>query len=324
MSVRKVTVRKVVAWALFIVLVLPVMLGVAAWLVFYTLLSAFAPDRTNGRIVSQGEEREYLLHVPRRYDAARPAPLVVSLHGAMNWPAFQGEVSRWNTLADEHGFLVVYPAGEGFGPKAWFMRGARQPATMPDVVFIADLLAKLQAEYRIDPARIYVNGLSNGGGMAFVVSCTLSDRIAAIGAVAAAQSLPWTWCKDERPIPMIAFHGTQDTIVPYQGGKVAIAPLPFPSVPGWAAQWARRNGCKARSESVPARDVTRLEYTGCAEHASVVLYTLEGAGHQWFGGRAMPEWMVGPMSNQVDATRTMWEFFSRHRLPDRTAVAVGH
>src|SRR5947209_15439212 len=89
---------------------------------------------------------------------------------------------------------------------------------MRDVRFISELIDTLRAAYNIDPTRIYANGLSIGGGMAFVLSCTLSDRIAAVGMVAAAQSLPSSWCTDHRPVPMIAFHGTADPIVPYQGG----------------------------------------------------------------------------------------------------------
>ena len=100
----------------------------------------------------------------------------------------------------------------------------RGPGLTKDVRFISDLIDDLEKAYNIDPTRIYANGLSNGGGMAFVLSCTLSDRIAAVGMVAAAQMLPWSWCTDHRPVPMIAFHGTADSIVPYEGGTSWVAP----------------------------------------------------------------------------------------------------
>jgi poly(3-hydroxybutyrate) depolymerase len=54
--------------------------------------------------------------------------------------------------------------------------------------------------------------------MAFLLSCTLSDRIAAVGLGASAQFLPWSACKDERAVPMIAFYGTDDRSAPYHGG----------------------------------------------------------------------------------------------------------
>ncbi len=67
----------------------------------------------------------------------------------------------------------------------------RETDLRKDVRFISDLVDELEKDYNIDPTRIYADGLSNGGGMAFVLSCKLSDRIAAVGMVAAAQMLPW-------------------------------------------------------------------------------------------------------------------------------------
>lgn len=289
--------------------------GLPVVAVLLIIVSASVLNRTNGTLVSSGLKREYLLYVPKNYDRDKPTPLVISLHGAMNWPAYQMKVSQWNREADASGFLVVYPAGTGTGPRAWFMEGAASPSRMPDVRFIADLIDTLEAAHNIDPARIFASGLSNGGGMAFVLSCTLSDRIAAIGAVSAAQSLPWSWCPDSTPVPMIAFHGTDDHIVPYDGGKVAIAPEPFPGVLDWTANWARRNRCALTPiDSVVTTDVTRREYTGCADDATVVLYTIRGGGHQWPGGKPIPEWLVGHMSHSIDATGLMWAFFREHPL----------
>ncbi len=306
------TTRRLLIGAVLVIVGLPVLL------VLIVVGSVSLLNRTNGAIVSSGEKREYLLYVPRSYDRARPTPLVISMHGAMNWPAFQMRISQWNRAADANGFIVVYPSGTGTGPKTWFMEGARTPSRMPDVRFIADLIDTLEAAYNIDSTRIYANGLSNGGGMAFVLSCTLSHRIAAIGAVSAAQSLPWSWCADSTPMPMIAFHGTADRIVPYDGGKVWMAPEPFPGVAAWVANWAQRNHCgPTPSQSVVAPDVIRIEYTSCADDAAVVLYTIQGEGHQWPGGKPIPAWLVGPPSNTIDATSLMWAFFREHRLPRR-------
>jgi poly(3-hydroxybutyrate) depolymerase len=63
-----------------------------------------------------------------------------------------------------------------------------------------------------------------------------------------------------------------------------------------------------------AADVTRREYTNCADDGDVVLYTIHGGGHQWFGGKPLPEWFVGPASNSIDTTREMWAFFREHWL----------
>jgi polyhydroxybutyrate depolymerase len=282
-------------------------------LVLVEAVSFEVRNRPNGTLVSSGEEREYLLHVPRSYDPRKPTPLVISMHGGAGWPAMQKETSRWNTLSESQGLIVVYPSGiSGRGPRAWRMNPS---GLARDVRFISDLIDTLQAAYNIDGARVYADGLSNGGGMAFVLSCTLSDRIAAVGMVASAQLLPFDWCKDQRAVPMIAFHGTADRTVPYHGGKSWVTPGAFPDMPTWAADWARRNRCGTEPvESPVAADVTRLEYTHCADDAEVVLYTLDGGGHSWPGGGPLPEWLVGPTSHSVDATSLMWAFFREHRL----------
>jgi polyhydroxybutyrate depolymerase len=220
-----VNLRKVVIGAA-IVIGLPMTFVLIAGLSFYTLMSAYAPNRTNGTIVSSGQKREYLLYVPRSYNRARQAPLVISMHAAALWPATQREASHWNTVADENGFIVVYPSGttlsgSGTGVLPFRVWQVRSEADLSaNVGFISKLIDTLEADYNIDPTRIYANGFSNGGAMAFALSCKLSHRIAAIGTVSAAQDQrPWRWCRDSAPMPLINFHGTAD-LVPYNGGNV--------------------------------------------------------------------------------------------------------
>jgi polyhydroxybutyrate depolymerase len=277
-------------------------------------VSFYAANRDNGSFVSSGEKREYLVYVPRSYDRSNPTPLVISMHGAGLWGAAQKETSQWNDMADRQGFIVVYPSGVGVeGVRIW--RAEPGSGLMKDVRFISELIDTLKASYNIDSTRIYANGLSNGGGMSFVLSCTMSDRIAAVGMVGAAQTLPWKWCTDNRPVPMITFHGTADRHVPYNGGSSWISSRPFPNVPRWVANWARRNRCAANPiESTVAPDVTRREYTNCADDAAVVLYTVQGGGHTWPGGKPLPEWFVGRTTHTINATSLMWEFFREHPL----------
>ncbi len=185
-------IKKIIIGGLLLIVALPVVLILTAFACFYVL------DKTNGTMVSSGLARRYLLYVPKTYDRTKPTPLIISIHPAATWPAVEMHISRWNDLADHYGFLVVYPAGTGAffsglgpGPQVW--HGESQ-----DVRFISDLIDKLEAEYNIDPNRIYADGMSNGGGMAFVLTCELSNRIAAVGAVASAQVLPWD-CNGSQP-----------------------------------------------------------------------------------------------------------------------------
>ena len=271
-----------------------------------------AANRNNGTMVSSGEHREYLLYVPTTYDQTRSTPLVISIHAAGLWPTAQMRTSRWNAEAERGGFIVAYPAGvDGNGPRIWRADGG--PGLAKDVRFIADLIDTLSVHYHIDATRIYANGLSNGGGMSFVLSCALADRIAAVGMVGAAHLLPFRWCTDRRPVPMIAFHGTADPVVPYAGGTTWVARDRFPGIAGFTSQWARRNRCGATAlEAKVAPDVTRFSYGDCADGADVVLYRVEDGGHTWPGGEPLPEWFTGRTSNGVDATALMWAFFRAH------------
>jgi polyhydroxybutyrate depolymerase len=182
-------------------------------------------------------------------------------------------------------------------------------ALAEEVAFIADLIDELVRTHDVDPARIYVNGFSNGGAMAFALSCRLPQRFAAVGTVAAANVLPWSGCTDAQPVPSITFHGTDDPLVPYHGG----GSYSFPSATDWAARWAHRNRCANDPVTTPLVGATRLAHTGCEGGAEVLLYTIDGGGHTWPGGRPMPGLLVGRTATDIDATREMWEFFRRHR-----------
>ena len=297
--------KKIVLVVLLAVIGLPLVL----------MLAAFAWFRwegaTNGSVMTSGEARKYLLYVPKSYDRSKPTPLIISFHAAALRPQSEMEISRWNEVADQLGFIVVYPSGSDL-PRVW-PGGTR---SLPrDVKYISDLIDKLAGEYNIDPRRIYADGMSNGGGMSFALSCKLGDRIAAAGAVSSAQTLPWERCDGSKPVPLIVFHGTADRFAPYHGGASPVAPEPFPDIPEWIARAAQRNQCKASPvETRVSPSVRRLSYGDCAGNADVVFYSVEGGGHTWPGGGPLPEWIVGPTTHEISADRIMWDFFMAHPL----------
>lgn len=267
-------------------------------------------DRTNGHLVSSGVERRYLLFVPPTYDPSRATPLVISLHGAGAWPAQQMDMTHWNELAAEQGFIVVYPAARG---RIWQVQ---HPGADPsgDVRFISDLIDRLERDYHIDTQRIYANGFSLGGAMTFLLSCRLANRLAAVGTVSAAQTLPWSSCGRRQTMPFIGFHGMAD-LVPYAGGRSPdpFNPVIFPPVLQWTADWAQRNLCSSTPhDSIVAPDVTLRLYSHCAHDAAVALYSIRDGGHAWPGGKPLPRWLFGRTTQSIDATRIMWAFFLAH------------
>jgi polyhydroxybutyrate depolymerase len=148
------------------------------------------------------------------------------------------------------------------------------------------------------------------------LSCDLSELIAAIGTVAGAYSLPWNECNPSRPVPAIVFHGTADPIVPYQGGVSGDSRFNFPAILSWVEELAGRNGCQGAPQEFPANgEASGVRYGDCTNNADVVFYTIAGGGHTWPGGKPLPEFITGRTTRDINATRTMWDFFEQHPLP---------
>jgi polyhydroxybutyrate depolymerase len=275
-------------------------------------------------VVSDGLDRCYYLYVPPQYDPAQPVPVVFSFHGFLSNPNSHALITGWQRLADEEGFLVVYPQGTGF-PKRWDAGETWGALDVDDVQFYLDMRDDLSAVASVDLGRSYVNGFSNGGGMTVAIGCEAADTLAAMGSVAGAV-VAVEGCSPARPVPAMAFHGTADPIVPYEGGNmdtwllrqaagITSAPIYFVAAPDWVAAWAGSNGCGLTPEALPPQgDVTGIHYTGCDLGADVYFYTIDEGGHTWPSGFPIPG--VGKTSRDIDATREMWRFFQGYALDE--------
>ena len=131
------------------------------------------------------------------------------------------------------------------GPLAQFLSGFFETVPVDDVAFMRDLIAPdLSDQFCIDPARIYVNGMSNGGGMTNRLACELSDQIAAVAWSSGAYTDFPGGCHPTRPVPVMAFHGKEDPIVPYEGNPL----IHFPPIEQWVADWAAARSMRRRCE----------------------------------------------------------------------------
>lgn len=273
-------------------------------------------DRTNGKIKTSGKTRRFYLHVPKSAQRSTPIPLVITFHGFAEWPAHVMRTSGWNKLADHHGFLVVYPSGSGT-PKHWRTRGSKGTPDDPglDVQFVKDLILYLEQKFNIDPSRIFINGFSNGGGISHLLACKMADKIAAFGCVSGALIYARQETEPGRPMPLIAFHGTADPIVPFDGGPSRSFEIPFPVVPDWMHNWAVLNGCEPSPVPIfNSAHVNGIRYDGSTRQAEVAFYTIDGGGHAWPGGIPLPKWLAGSTTDEINATELMWQFFSHHPL----------
>jgi polyhydroxybutyrate depolymerase len=287
-----------------------VVLSLAAYLLYSFL------DVSNGEIVSADRKRAYLLYVPESYDPSTPAPLVISLHGFAEWPAHFMHTSRWKELADEHGFILVFPSGTGF-PKRWYLHEPRFSRGSPEIeiAFISDLIDELAAEFNIDTDRVFVNGFSNGAGLSFELACSLSDRVTAIGTVAGLDYYTREDCDLTRPVPIVAFHGTQDRLVPYSGEITSDINTEQPQTPNWLKGWAERYSCDPDPVQMPPTgEVSGIRFTGCQQDVEIHFYTIHGGGHTWPGGAPIPKLIVGHTTDDINASAVMWDFFSQYSL----------
>jgi poly(hydroxyalkanoate) depolymerase family esterase len=264
--------------------------------------------------------RHYKLYIPSGYHG-QPLPLVVMLHGCTQDPDDFAAGTRMNELAEEQGFLVVYPAQSQQANQQrcwnWFnaldqQRGQGEPA------IIAGIAQHIAAQYAVKPGQVYVAGLSAGGAMAVIAGTLYPDVFAAVGVHS---GLPYASAKDlpsalqamkqgaaakgtggkagsgaSRPI--IVFHGDRDQTVHPRNGEQVIA-----------QQLHRHQGVQAQHDrgSVPhGRHYTRTTHrhadgTPLGEH-----WVVHGAGHAWSGGSAAGSYTDarGP-----DASREMLRFF---------------
>lgn len=272
-----------------------------------------------------GRTRTYQLHVPAVYDGTRPAALVLVFHGGGGSGA---NIARWtgfDALSERVGFLVVYPDGVN---RHW-IDGRNAPfqnrAGVDDVAFITALLDALAAEFRIDSRRVYAAGISNGAMFCHFLALHLPDRIAAIAPVAGGLPEP----EAAAPLPggsvaVIAFNGTADALVPFEGGPIVRDRGRVLGARATARRWADLNGCAPRpvSAALPDLDprdgttVTRETWSGGRDGAEVVLYVIEGGGHAWPGVEKWRYRRAGEVvSRDIDATALIWEFFERHPRP---------
>jgi polyhydroxybutyrate depolymerase len=187
--------------------------------------------------------------------------------------------------------------------------------------FLHRLLDRVTTNYSVDTRRIYAVGLGEGGFMAIRMGCTMADRIAAIALVGAAMPRMQN-CIPSRPLPALLMNGTDDPIVPYDGGRYKDGMTRLLSAEDSANEWARLNHCSEKpSESkLPAlpgrgKDTKVYLFDGCQENAQVALYSVKNGGHTWPGGEQyMTEKEVDRTSHALNANETIWSFLVTKKI----------
>ena len=261
-----------------------------------------------------GLERSFVVHAPATPSAGGRLPVVIVLHGGGSDARAVMAQTGMSELADRAGFLAVYPQGTArFGGRqltwnAGACCGYAVDQQVDDVAFLAAVIDQVVRDHQGDPDRIYVTGFSNGGMLAYRAACQLTDRIAAIAPVAGSQLVD---CQPSTTLPVLILHGTADQQIPYQGGespaRADTHPRRDPPVADTTAFWATHNRCSDPTTEQASPNTT-LQHHGCPDGVEVGLYTIDGGGHDWPGGRSTR----GATPESIDATPLIWDFFQQH------------
>lgn len=172
---------------------------------------------------------------------------------------------------------------------------------MDDVGFLTAVLDEVTTDYPVDPTRVYAAGASAGAMMAYQLACVMADRVAGVAAVGGAMVVDD--CAPDRPVSILALHGTEDAQVPYGGGPTLGSPVAVPPQPALMEAWAERNGCAETASTETEGPVTTMTWEDCRAGSSVRLMAVQGAGHTWFASE------FGGVAAAVDATQVIVEHF---------------
>ena len=286
-----------------------------------------ATDLASGQydIQSGALTRSYLLHVPKQL--THPAPLVIVMHGYTGSADSIMSYSGMNEVANEEGFVVVYPQGtvdqQG---NAFFNVGYEfhADASVDDLQFIRDLVAHLQDELTLNPDKVFATGMSNGADMSYLLACQASDIFRAVAPIAGVMMKEtFDTCSPSRPLPIFEVHGTNDEVSLFNGDMENSGGWgPYLDLPATIAFWVELNGLTLKqSSNLPnsaANDSSHIifdRYWFETQNNEVWFYTVIDGGHHWPGVQF--DWWRSPMAwwyfrnaNQdIDTSRVVWSFF---------------
>jgi poly(hydroxyalkanoate) depolymerase family esterase len=304
----------------------------------YSWYSSFPDDLT-----MPARRMSYWLYVPQRESTAG-LPLVVMLHGCDQTAAQFAQGTRMNRLAEEKGFMVLYPQQSlrAHAQRCWPWYEKQVQAGGGEVQLIAGVINEVSRRYAVDATRVYIGGLSAGAAMAHIVALTFPQRIAAvglhsgpvfgaghtrIGAYAVMQAGSYSAGRSAMEqvhagsgtslgMPAILVHGQADRVVRHINQTQLVRQFATLNQlgPEHAALLVHRPA--GRSKAHP-RNAYRIQDYRVGRKLLLRVCDIDLLEHAWSGGDSALKFNEhsGP-----DASKMMWDFFARHRRPGATAV----
>lgn len=277
---------------------------------FLTLIFCFVFEtkaQTLETVNFNGQNRTMIVHAPANIPAG--CPLVITLHGANQDAQYQMENTKWNTIADEKNFVVVYPNGVN----RWWDTGGDS-----DLKYIEYVMNLMKERYKIDENRIYISGFSLGSMMTYICMDYFADKVAAFAPVSGVRF------DNRKPafkkhVPFIHTHGTADDVFKW-GGDPGHMAGGYPYIPDYVKGCAEIMGLTTETKISPypenksgSKDYL-VKYTKPGDPVEVWMLALEGVGHWHSDADA---W------GGISTTREIWNFFEKYSLlPDITPEYV--
>lgn len=273
-----------------------------------------------------GVKRDFILYLSPKFNSGGSLPLLFVFHGGGSDMTGMQKATNWDSIAAKKNFVVVYPNGIN---KNWndgrLTQSNIDKELGDDTAFVSQLDDYLLRSGKIDPNKVFATGVSNGGFMSQKLACDLTSKFAAIAPIATAVSQTYiNDCKPTRPIPIIWFEGTNDPLIPFNGGELTNSLLGINQSRGTVLSaedsikfWNQKNGCNENEQTSNLPDTNKLDgstvtlRTFCANSkAPLIYYQINGGGHTWPGGaQYLPRLVIGNVNQDVDSEQVIWEFF---------------
>jgi len=230
-----------------------------------------------------GGARPVDIRVPAGYDASRPAPLLLALHGYGSSGRFNDITMKLTTIADAKGFIYVAPDGTRDSKDLLFWNATDEccdydKSGVDDVGYLTSLVDEIRTVYAIDTKRVFVVGHSNGAFMANRLACDRADVFAAIVSWAGAPFADASRCRPSTSVGYLQLHGTKDMEVPFDAVATQVTGI-----------WAEKNSCAASLDPTgtvlrvdadsTAPDTKIARHGGCTGNGAAELWPVDGAGH---------------------------------------------
>ena len=246
-------------------------------------------------------QRSFIVHVPPNFDyETQSLPLVFILHGYTGQAPLIRQYSGFDRIADQESFIAVYVQGttDAFGNTGWNVNIVPTFNLVNDVGLFEALIKYFKANYNIDGSKIFSTGMSLGGFMSYRLACELVE-INSIGSVTGSMA-GYYECNPPKKTSTIHFHGTSDSVVPYDGVEWSLSAQAAHNF------WKNHNQCNSQSEiTMPdlngdGKFTQKLTSYDCEENKIVELYSLEGEGHTWWD----TSW-----GDDISSSEIIWQFF---------------